>query len=144
MIWHKKHYASQVEVFFSIAPEIWYYIYSYLSLPCKLEYICMRAAYICMPTSDHWVGVINSPRTSHSLSAIGVDAVAEAALPVALRAYWEWVRSSQGVLTRNVSGCKRVWYKRHWASVSRGAGWAEIGRGADRFAEIEVLEEERR
>jgi len=31
------------------------------------------------------VGVINSPRTSHSLSAVGVDAVAEAALLVALR-----------------------------------------------------------
>jgi len=38
-----------------------------------------------MPTLDHRVGVINSPRTSHSLLAVGMDAVAEAALPVALR-----------------------------------------------------------
>lgn len=45
----------------------------------------MPRMHICMPTSDHQVGVINSRRTSHSLSAEGVDAVAEAALPVALR-----------------------------------------------------------
>lgn len=67
------------------------------------------------------VGVINSPRTSHSLSAVGVDAVAEAALPVALRVS----RVSASVLTRSgaaaaaptmgwyVSRCRNVWYKRH-------------------------------
>lgn len=90
------------------------YIRIYLFYVNSNTYVRMRRMYICMPTSDHRVGVINSPRTSHSLSVIGVDAVAEAALPVALR-----VSGVGAIVTgslnpfRDVSGCKRVWYKRH-------------------------------
>lgn len=56
---------------------IYIYIYTYM-------YVYVPCMHICMSMSDHRVGVINSPRTSHSLLATGVNAVAEAALPVAL------------------------------------------------------------
>lgn len=81
MIWQETLCAPGGNIF-CIAPNLILYIRTYLFYVNPNTYVRMPRMHICMPTSDHRVGVINSPRTSHSLSAAGVDAVA---LPVALR-----------------------------------------------------------
>lgn len=133
--------------FFFTARDLILYIRTYLFYVniYNTEYICtcVPRMHICMPTSDHRVGVINSPRTSHSLSAVGVNAVAEAALPVALRGIGRgWARSSQGVLTRSGIAAGRKWMQTRLVQTSlservvRGAGRTGIGAG-NRFAEID-------
>jgi len=94
--------------------------------------------HICMPTLDHRVGVINSPRTSHSLLAVGMDAVAEAALPVALRVSRVSAIVAGSLNSFQSDGEKWMRTRLLQTSLSECVTWRGMsGRRTDRFVEID-------